>query len=164
MKSALIVFGKRTLLTALLLTICGLLKAQDGQVGSQFAPIDENKRIDELFETRARLMKADSSTREVDQELANLGIKFPVKVDLINYNDKINISFVLLEDYSPEVVLEKIEEIKRNYLGLEYLGIDVERHKCYMTFHKGSPEWKIRSLLEEFLYDGYYIQAVAKNN
>lgn len=140
------------------------VKAQEKQSKMQLISMREDTRIDSLFARRTELLQADSNTRKVDQELARMGIKFPVKVSLINYNDKINLSFFLLEEYNPEHISEKIDNIKRDYLGLEYIGVDVAKNKCYLTFRKNSPEWKIQSLLQEFLYDGYYIQAVSENN
>ena len=155
----------RHLLICLLFCLaCGEITAQERQDKIQLVSMREDIRIDSLFARRTQLLQADSNTRMVDRELAKMGIKFPVKVSLINYNDKVNLSFFLLEEYDPEMISQKIDDIKRDYLGLEYIGVDVAKNKCYLTFKKNSPEWKIQSLLEEFLYDGFYIQAVSENN
>ena len=164
MTATLLIQTRHLFLCIVICMICGKINAQDGPGEIQLISMRENSKIDSLFAKRTQLLQADSNTRGVDLELAKMGIKFPVKVSLINYNDKMNFSFFLLEEYNPEVISQKIDDIKRDYLGLEYIGVDVARNKCFLTIKKSSPEWKIQSLLEEFLYEGYYVQAVPQSN
>lgn len=126
------------------------------------ASLKADARIDLLFEARTNLISSNKSTREVDRELAGLGIKFPAKVKMTNLNGKTTIAFVLIEDYQTSAMAMKIERIKNSSPEIEYLGIDSFNDQCYATFSAGVHERKIEKLLAEFLYDGYYISLPSK--
>ncbi len=119
--------------------------------------LKKDARIDELFNRKAQLISANANTREIDMELASYGIKFPARVRLTRINNKTNIAFVLLENSASESTFEKIEKIKQFNPGIEYIGVDIANHNCYITFSTEASERDLQSLLSEFHYDGYYV-------
>lgn len=116
-----------------------------------------SSRVDELFQMRSSLIMKNASTREVDMELAELGVRFPAKVNLANLGGRISIAFFLIEESEATRMIRKLERLKSEITGLEYIGVDSYNNYCYATFERGTPDSKIESLLHEFMYDGFYV-------
>lgn len=145
-----------------MVTIQASAFAQNAQDKALYASLNADIRIDQLFEARSSLLSSGKSTREIDRELAGLGVRFPAKVKLKELNGKTTLAFVIIEDYETSAVLEKIEKLKHSMPEIAYLGIDSFNHQCYATFADRVPERKIEKLLAEFLYDGFYISSAPK--
>lgn len=115
-----------------------------------------SQRVDQLFEARSAMIGSKASTKEIDQELAKLGVLFPARVVYDKFGERVNISFLLLDDIDDVGLVGKIERLKKT-AEIDYLGVDIANHFCTVTFKRGTSQPKIERFLSEFFYDGYYI-------
>ena len=135
----------------------GSLMSQSEEESALQSVILRSQRVDELFEARSAMIGTKASTKEIDQELAKLGVMFPARVVYDKFGERVNISFLLLDDIDDVGLVGKIERLKSETAEIDYLGVDIVNHFCTVTFRRGTSQAKIERFLGEFFYDGYYI-------
>jgi hypothetical protein len=151
---------KKLLFIICIAAFSGSVFAQETSATVKFASLNTDTQIDALFGKRALLLANDENTREVDYELAKLGVRFPAKLNVSFTATSINIAFPILENPNAPYMAEKLEKIKTEMPELEIIGVDATY--CFASLKKNTSDKRVEKLVSEFFYDGYFVSAHSK--
>jgi hypothetical protein len=141
------------------LLVCSV-SAQNTSFSSEAISRNPYSYMDGLFSKRSVLLANNESKREIDFELAKLGVRFPAKVVLSVYESKINVTFPILEDPNASYMKGKLAKLKQEFPELETLNIDGDY--CIAAFKISTHERKVEELVNKFFYDGFFVSKHSK--